>query len=380
MNQDSMSTTQIQPGNQNPSSAPSSRPDGGDLYDPRHWESAYREMHNAPALLIQLQDDLARSRQREAYWMSVVVHILAIIVLWNADKLVRYLPKGAVMVVAPDQQRQNQTTYLELPKDEQKVTKRPDTNKISDKDRIATAKRPQIDPKELKKIIDAARAGEPGPRGPALNRPPQPAQAPSQPMAEANPGPQQPPQPEPKPTPDQNQVAKITTPPVHKAEPSFKMPSMSAGERISEAARAAAANRGGYGGSEGDYGLGQGKAGTQTMGPATILSDTMGVDFAPYLSRVIHDVKQNWYLLMPEVARSPIMKRGKLTIEFAITKDGEIGGMKLIFSSGDVALDRAAWGSITNSHPFPPLPTDFKGDYLGLRFRYYYNYEENELD
>ena len=73
-------------------------------------------------------------------------------------------------------------------------------------------------------------------------------------------------------------------------------------------------------------------------------------------------------------------EKGKLTIEFAITKTGELAGMKLIFTSGDVALDRAAWGSITNSHPFPPLPTDFKGDYLGLRFRYYYNYEDNELD
>jgi len=104
------------------------------------------------------------------------------------------------------------------------------------------------------------------------------------------------------------------------------------------------------------------------------------VDFGPYLARIIHDVKQNWYLLMPEVARPPIMKKGKLTIEFAITKNGDIGGMKLIFSSGDVALDRAAWGSITNSHPFPPLPGDFKGSYLGLRFRYYYNFQDNELD
>ena len=33
--------------------------------------------------------------------------------------------------------KQKELTYLELPPDEQKLTKRPDTNIISDKDRIA---------------------------------------------------------------------------------------------------------------------------------------------------------------------------------------------------------------------------------------------------
>jgi hypothetical protein len=38
-----------------------------------------------------------------------------------------------------------------------------------------------------------------------------------------------------------------------------------------------------------------------------------------------------------------------------------------------VALDRAAWGSITASTPFPPLPKEFPGQILGLRFYYFYN-------
>ena len=37
------------------------------------------------------------------------------------------------------------------------------------------------------------------------------------------------------------------------------------------------------------------------------------------------------------------------------------------------ALDRAAWGSITASTPFPPLPKEFPGQILGLRFYYFYN-------
>jgi TonB family protein len=84
--------------------------------------------------------------------------------------------------------------------------------------------------------------------------------------------------------------------------------------------------------------------------------------------------------LIPDSARPPIMKKGKLSIEFAIVKNGQVPAMQLVLSSGDVALDRAAWASITNSQPFPPLPSEFHGDYLSLRFNYYYNPDKNELE
>ena len=38
------------------------------------------------------------------------------------------------------------------------------------------------------------------------------------------------------------------------------------------------------------------------MGPMEILTDTMGVDFGPYLNRVLHDVRESWYQLIPESA------------------------------------------------------------------------------
>jgi hypothetical protein len=40
---------------------------------------------------------------------------------------------------------------------------------------------------------------------------------------------------------------------------------------------------------------------------------------------------------------------------------------------GDAKLDRAAWGSITASTPFPPLPKAFSGEELRLAFYFYYN-------
>jgi TonB family protein len=67
-------------------------------------------------------------------------------------------------------------------------------------------------------------------------------------------------------------------------------------------------------------------------------------------------------------------------IEFAITKEGKVMGMKLVGSSGDVALDRAAWGAITDAIPLPNLPTQFAGDYLLIRARFYYNPDKNDLE
>ena len=363
-----MSITEIPPRNPVPA-APPPTPPGGDLYDASGWETAYREMHDVPALLIQLQDDLSRSRQREAFWISVVVHLAIVILVVNSGRLEGLMRKRSVLLISPqDLMKEKDFTYLELPPDEQKLTKRPDTNKISDKDRVATSKAPQLDRKELKKILDSSRPGPPGP-------PAQPA-----PAAPAAQGPQAPqPQPSPQPPPDQNQVARLQTPPEARPTPNFSTGAMSAGSAIEQAARAAISNRGGYGGDNGDYGLGQGKQGGEAIGPMDVLSDTMGVDFGPYLARVLHDVRENWYRIIPESARAPLMKKGKVSIEFAILKNGQVAGLQIVGTSGDVALDRAAYGGITASKPFPPLPTEFGGQYLALRFHFYYNPDKTDI-
>ena len=124
-----------------------------------------------------------------------------------------------------------------------------------------------------------------------------------------------------------------------------------------------------------DYGLGTGIRGRQ-LGALDILSDTQGVDFGPYLQKMLQTVRDNWYSHIPDSAR---MKSGRLAIEFAITKDGQVADMRLVASSGDVELDRPAWESITASNPFSPLPGEFTGSYLALRFRFYYNPDDSDL-
>jgi TonB family protein len=367
-----MPATEIPPRSPSASPTPVQLADSADFYDGRRWESAYREMHDVPTILVQLQDDLSRSRKREAFWMSVVVHLVVVILIWNSPKFAKYFPSRTLVVSPKDWSKQKDLTYLELPPDAQKVAKRPNTNKISDKDRIAMSRTPHLDAKELRKILDSSRPGPPASAPP----PPQPA-APAPPAVAQSAPPQQPgPQSPQTPQADPNQVAQLQTPPATAPRPSFNTGPMTTGDAIAQAARAAIANRGGYGGSGGDYGLGQGRKATGAIGPIETLSDTMGVDFGPYLARVLHEVKQNWVALIPE---SAMMKKGKLTIEFAILKDGRMQGIQLASSSGDTALDRAAWGGISASNPFAPLPPEFGGQYLSLRFTFYYNPDKADL-
>ena len=345
-------------------------PEQGDLFfNANTWESAYREVHDFPTLLIQAQDELARSRKREAFWMSVAIHIVLILVIVNSPRFEKYLPHRAVMVVHTGQD--NKLTFLETPPDAQKPVQRPDTKIAADKNRVAMSRQPQPDRQELKKLLDALRAGRAGPSAPPAQQPTPAGGA----VAQSAPPPAQP-QPPPQPTPPPAQIAKLQGPQVS-PKPTFNTQSTSASRSIAQAAQAAAASRGKYPGDNGDLGLNQ-RQPTARMGPMEITSDTMGVDFGPYLQRVLHDVREHWLQVIPESAMPPLLKKGEVSIEFAILKDGKIAGMRYVNGSGDVALDRAAYGGITASNPFPPLPAEFGGQYLGLRFIFLYNPDVNQ--
>ena len=340
------------------------------LYDAQGWETAYRDLDDdaarVPHLLIQLQDDLTRSRRREAAWISIIVHLLLIFFLLKMEWFEKYFPWHTA-VTAKNLTLGKDLTYLELPSDLQKAPHKPNTNIASDKDRIAMTRHPNLDVKELRKILATPPPGAPGSRAPQMAPPPpssagfaqnQPAH---QPQPAVNP-----------------QTAQLQTPATPNINDEFKKfgGSMSACSAVQDAARAVAAGRGGgQQGDGGNFGLGTGAHGRQ-LGNLEVLSDTMGVDFGPYLQRVLHDVRENWYNAIPESAQ---MKHGNLIIEFAITKDGKVAGMKLVAPSGDTPLDRAAWAGITASDPFPALPSDFGGQYLALRFRFFYNPTKDEM-
>jgi TonB family protein len=340
------------------------------MADERPQKYSEHELH---LLLSELQDERARSRMREAFWVSLIIHMVAIFLIATAPK---WLPaSSAVVVQTPAELLANkELTYLEMPTDQQtKLPHPPKTKYISDKDRVAMSRAPHLDQKTLQELRDSriARNAEP----PSLPPPPapQPSGGAQQAAAGGNPG-----QPQPRSEPA-NQLAHLETPPIAGNAGQFPMGgTLSPGSAIDQAARAAAEAGLRGRGMAGGFGA-SAAAPTDARGNLDVLSDTMGVDFGPYLARVLQAVRMNWYNLIPEVARPPIMKRGRVAIEFAILKDGTVAGMRVTGPSGDVALDRAAWGGISASNPFPPLPNEFKGQYLALRFRFYYNPDTADL-
>jgi len=319
----------------------------------------FSDRHVVPVLVLEFNDERSRSRLREAGLLSIIFHLLLVII---APPLLRYSLDRKVKVWTAQEiiDRNRQLTYVEMPQDSQRVTKRPDTDIVSDKDRIATSRHPTLDEKTMKELRDSSMR-HPGPVAPPA--------PPPQPQAQAAP-----PSP-PKSGPSGNQVARLEPPAASPNVPNlFAKAPLSAGSAIEQAARESASRRSSGGGGGGDIGgLGGGGRGNPGRGDLDILSDTMGVDFGPYLARVLHDVKMNWYNVIPEAAYPPLRKKGRVAIQFYIQKDGSVAGMTLESPSGDVSLDRAAWGGITASNPFPPLPTEFRGPYLLLRFRFYYN-------
>ena len=355
-----------------------SQPEQLELYQQQDWEEAYRDLDaRVPHLLIQLQDDLQRSRRREAAWISLVVHLVLLIIVLNFTRIEKYLPWHPVVVLPQNFAKDRGITILTLPPDEQKSARK-NTNIISDKDRTAMTKRPELDPKELQKILPSPPPGLPGLRGPQGAQSSPPPQAMMQ-----NPPSMQPQQGQPqqmqRPQFETNQTARLQAPAQSKNP--FAQ-AMSAGSAIQQAAQAAAARRGGgQGGQEGDFGLGTGARGRQS-GSLEVLSDTLGVDFSSYLERMRISIYKHWFEVLPESVLPPTYKKGKLMIEFAILEDGSVADMKVVAPSGDSALDRAAWGGITGSNPFPPLPPQFVksgGHVLALRCTFIYNPDERDL-
>ena len=102
-----------------------------------------------------------------------------------------------------------------------------------------------------------------------------------------------------------------------------------------------------------------------------LLSDPMGVDFKPYLIRVLATVKRNWFAVYPESARLGL--RGTVALKFWVDRVGQVPHLEIAMPSGATALDRAAVASISASVPLPALPSEFKGKQIVLQFSFQYN-------
>lgn len=319
------------------------------------------EAHEVIHLLDALDDEQARARFRESVYISVILCMLMAWFVMYGPQVLFHQPR----VINPMdvlKQREKELTYLDMQKAAPKLPHKP-TNVLSDKDQTQQTAKPTLDSKTLKELEAMRRAGAPSP-APAQAPAPAPQQEQAAPQQAHN---QPPPTPLPQHAPQQQAIVNAPTP--APTRPNFGNQNQSAGDMIRQATQQAARNRG----DGGDYGA---NAPVQHGGLNTgveVLSDTQGVDFGPYLRRILGDIYRAWLPLIPEEARPPLNKQGESLIRFTILPDGRIGAMHLDGSTHDQALDRAAWGGITGVGQFPPLPASFHGPNLELRISFLVN-------
>jgi TonB family protein len=349
--------------------SPPNRPPGPPLF--RRKRSRYEEMEPEELLHLidRLEDERSSARKREGIWISVIAHLILFWFLFYGPKFLWHQPH----VVNPNEEAEKKDmTYLSLPPDAMKYVKPKPNTPLSDKNRLKQNGAPPAP----KPIPQPQRI--PAPPAPPARTPPQQQQRPA-PRAQA----QQPQQAQPRQTPPPppmrptQQQPNLEEPKPAPSKPDFSN-SQSAGDQIAQAMRNAARNRGG----SSEYGS-SGSSNGQPMGAGVqILSDTTGVDrnlLNDYIQRIVEDTRRSWYPLIPESARPPIDKQGVVGIEFKINPDGSVQDMILKFPSGDVSLDRAAWGGIKGASPYPAFPRDLvqqlPAHFLELRFGFYYNLE-----
>lgn len=329
-------------------------------------------------LILEMDQEIARWRRRTFLLASVFLHILLIIFLAFSPDILR---RGRIMMGIPITPKEDQqVTTLFLPPDLLKSLRQPPPEaRPSDKNREAQGRSPVIDPNGIHMPYSRGNTPEPEvKRGEPPAAPP--PTAPNPPQG----GPQAPPQPQqqqapPGPKPDTETRAQLqmedVTPPGGGGAGRFRVPSLTPGQVIQQSMQEAA--RGGYhpesgGGSGGDSNneFNNLHPNFSTEAP-TILSDTRGVDFGPYLARIVYIVRRNWLAVIPESAR--LGEKGRVGVVFEILKDGSVPQMRLVASSGSDPLDRAAVNGIHTSVPFPPLPQEFTGNHLVLQFIFLYN-------
>jgi hypothetical protein len=93
-------------------------------------------------------------------------------------------------------------------------------------------------------------------------------------------------------------------------------------------------------------------------GSGMLSLDSANFPFTYYLRQVTGRIEENWI--------RPQQNLGRVVIYFRIKRDGTIVEPQIFESSRNQAVDMLASGAIKRSDPFPPLPVEFGGDYLGI--------------
>ena len=308
------------------------------------------EEHELIKLLDTIEDERARGLFRESIYISLIIWLAVAWVLFYGPKYLWHSPQ---LITPADALHQQEVVQLHAPVLRLHV--------------VAPA--PKIDRGTIAKVKAMNPPAPPAPAPtaapapiertpPALTQPTPPVASPTLPLPSA-----------PRPAP------RTAEPEAPTPQPSTR-PNFNTGRTASDDMQQAM-HGSQSAGDDRSVGIRGSDRGTGVGSGAEILSDTQGVNFNPYLQRIIRLIYAQWIPLLPEEARPPLNKRGTTQVRFTINPDGTVAAMHLDGSSHDVALDKAAWGSITGVGQFPPLPKQFHGPNLELRIHYLVNVDQD---
>ncbi|MFY9855712.1 MAG: energy transducer TonB, partial [Terracidiphilus sp.] len=274
------------------------------------------DTHELLEMIGDLEDERRMARLREGFWLAILIHL---VLLSAATWIPKYIFKVPMVIDRNTLNQHKDFTYLDTPFT---LPPKPVTKPL-------LTKQPLIDRQTMEEMKKAS--------------PPAPAPAP----APAAPAP-------PPPPPSQQSQLEAPHPAAVPARPNFAMGSQNPADQLRDAMKGASRNPGaGMGNIPSGGGLrmhpGAGSGGVE------VLSDTQGVNFNSWLARWHWETERTWDPLIPDEVNPPIDKAGMVAVRFKVLPNGRLmdGSLVLEGRSGDVALDRAAWGALTGSN-YPP--------------------------
>jgi TonB family protein len=101
---------------------------------------------------------------------------------------------------------------------------------------------------------------------------------------------------------------------------------------------------------------------------AAISFDSKGIDFGPWLTRFVAQVKRNW--LIPYAAQT---MRGRVVLTFYVHRNGRISDLKVLRPSDVGAFNTAAFQALVQSNPTLALPPDYPEDKVLFTVTFFYN-------
>ena len=323
-------------------------------------------------------------RRREAFLMSLVTHLL--VVLWVAlgpD----ILPQPAPPETA-DGDKAKQLGFLALPREYEEVLKEPPAvrPKVPEKERMLRpppskalrVPEPDPGPRQAEKPATGAQSEPPDPKPvSSVPRPQTPAFPDSRPSQSTKPNGQAGGR-SPKESGSVASTGPLAATPKEKGLKS-NLKDLYAGLRLPGGTAPGSEVGRGISGRQSRVGAGQGRTGADfgrrqpdfSVERPTILSDTQGINFGPWLTAVYFRVRNNWYSVIPQVYRSGL--KGVVVIVFDVRRNGSLEDLEIVRSSSFSPYDRAAISSLKLSEPMPNFPDAFTKDRLTLQFTYFYN-------